>query len=278
LDFIGNGGTYKPSIAVKPILAFTGVVVASALLLLILPKEKNQPLAIPYSWEFWETWPNGLGPNGNPNPDPNRFWKWALAILLGAGVGTGIGLCLVVCTWGGPQPQETPVPREATQAPTITPEVPTATPTDDNDEYLFRGTTVGYEGSGTTNRLSITSITRHPGVATLFASEATTKSGGEGIIYVFRASDLNDLNFVGGNVLEGIEREIGVDILPLDLVNYAYASISLNGARSVLASMSPPINIPSRAYKDEMNSMLESMRDMSRQEIEIFVQAARGMP
>jgi hypothetical protein len=145
----------------------------------------------------------------------------------------------------------------------------------DDESYLFRGTTEGFPGKSTTQRLGITSVTRHPGVATVFATEAETKHGGQGIVYIFRLSNLEDIGIAGGNVLEGIEREIGLEILPLDLAQLAFTSVSASGARQILRTLNPPIQVSSRIALEDITGLVTQMREMSKSEIETFVQQAR---
>lgn len=54
--------------------------------------------------------------------------------------------------------------------------------------------------------------------------------------------------------------------------------LNFEGARSIIANMTPPIYVNGRVAREQMDDTFTEMRDMSLQEIETFVQAALVTP
>jgi len=98
--------------------------------------------------------------------------------------------------------------------------------------YLFRGTSVGYEGTVGLQAAGITPTTTDPAVATLFATRGS--SFGQGVVYI---ANRTGLPVAEGNWFAGAEREVGVQMLPAEFAAQADASLSAMQARAILNSM-----------------------------------------
>ena len=153
---------------------------------------------------------------------------------------------------------------------------PTTTPENDDEDYYFRGTTIGFAGSSALQGIGVTPTTTQPGVATVFATIAETKHGGSGIVYIASSSDLEGIPILPSNVLSSYEFEVAFDMLPLDFATLASDSVSANGARAILGSMG--IVVASRISLSEQSGLLQSLVPLSKSQIRHFVEQARITP
>lgn len=79
----------------------------------------------------------------------------------------------------------------------------------ESPSFYFRGTTRGYTGSEATRQSGSTPTSWHPGVATLFATQA--EQHGSGVLHIATPEDLSGISTGGKNWRSGLEKEIGVD-------------------------------------------------------------------
>jgi hypothetical protein len=110
--------------------------------------------------------------------------------------------------------------------------------------YVFRGTSVGYEGNASTIASGLTPVTTDPSVATLFATESSRYGAG-----VVQIANRADLTFQQGNWFSGIERELGAVGTPAGFTSNAELTLSAGQSRSILQGMGfdMPSAIGSRA-------------------------------
>jgi hypothetical protein len=144
---------------------------------------------------------------------------------------------------------------------------------------LFRGTTEGYPGNLGLQQLRITPTSTDPRVATVFATEAATSSGGSGVVIIASDSDLAGVHLdTGGNgstpSLARIEREVLVDVSPTEFNELASTHIPVDKARAILADMG--YDLPSRiSSKTDISAILEGLPPMSESEVNEFTNRAR---
>ena len=106
--------------------------------------------------------------------------------------------------------------------------------------YYFRGTSEGFPGSSSLQRIGVTPASTDPAVATTFATES--EQFGPGIVYIATEEDLAGVEITGGNVRAALESEVGVWIQPSEFAERASLSVSASDARAILAGMG--IDIP----------------------------------
>lgn len=99
-----------------------------------------------------------------------------------------------------------------------------------NTSYVFRGTTAGFPGSSTAQRIGVTPVTRDPLVGTAFSASASRHGGNPVVLVASRAN----LPMIEGNVLSALEAEEGVEMLPAAFEAQAH-SISLEASRAALS-------------------------------------------
>jgi RHS repeat-associated protein len=143
---------------------------------------------------------------------------------------------------------------------------------DDGEEYYFRGTSVGYAGNESLQRLGLTPSSTDPLVATLFAVESSNY--GSGVVYIASSQDLSGVGKDHSNVLGELEMEVVWRIQPLEFARRASISVDVSRAKSILYSMgfSVPGQIPD---KDALRNALNSTPRLNKEQIRQFVQAAQ---
>lgn len=103
-----------------------------------------------------------------------------------------------------------------------------------DQHFLYRGTSIDWQGGSTLNRLRLTCTSSDPLVATLFGIECLRH--GEGVVQIAPRLPLNGL--IGpSNVLSSLEREITLRLLPAEFENYVVQTISAAQARDILNNM-----------------------------------------
>jgi hypothetical protein len=135
--------------------------------------------------------------------------------------------------------------------------------------YLFRGTSEGFAGLVSLQKLGITPTAIDPLIATVFAIES--KNYGKGVLYLAKTETLEaqGIKVLEGNVLKQLETEIPLDILPKDFPSKAFKVIDAERARQILKEMG--YDIPYQIQKADLNRILEDLPRMSPHEIEIFI-------
>lgn len=68
-----------------------------------------------------------------------------------------------------------------------------------SEQYYFRGTTEGYEGSPGLQRIETTPVSTDPLVSTVFATEAEQYD--KGVVHIASETDLKNVEIFEGNVL-----------------------------------------------------------------------------
>jgi hypothetical protein len=137
---------------------------------------------------------------------------------------------------------------------------------------LFRGTTDGYPGNASLQRLGITPTSTDPAIATIFSIEA--ESYGKGIVYLTNSQKFNSVGMTA-NVLEKTELEVAVQVAPSEFVNYTTGAITTEQARGLLKEMG--IELPKRITKGNISSVIEQTPRLNEKQIKTFVEKANKL-
>ena len=140
-------------------------------------------------------------------------------------------------------------------------------------QYYFRGTTEGYPGNASVQKLGVCPTSTDPAVATVFATNG--EPYGNGILYIASASDMNGVPNIPSNVLSNLENEVVFGIQPLEFANRASLSISSSQARGILRGMG--YDVPSAVSTGEMSGIFSNMPKLTANEIINFVNTAGGL-
>lgn len=115
--------------------------------------------------------------------------------------------------------------------------------------FLYRGTTRGWPGSRSSQRLGITSASSDPLVATLFALHCYGVYG-QGVVYAAKADDLQSL-LCAGNVLNQREREIGLQMTCEEFQHRAIRECHALEVRQHLVDLGFKAHLPERLLDNE---------------------------
>ena len=100
--------------------------------------------------------------------------------------------------------------------------------------YLFRGTSVGWPGSKSLQKVRMTPASTDPFVATLFALECNQH--GEGVVYFAPWETFKD-RVRKPNVLARRECEVGLSMLPREFATETKGRVPALKSREILVSM-----------------------------------------
>jgi hypothetical protein len=112
-----------------------------------------------------------------------------------------------------------------------------------------------------------------PVTDTIFATHG--EQFGEGVLHIATSENLGGAKILPGNVLSGLEHEVGVELPPTEFAARSGQTISAATARSILGDMGYqlPSSIPSVA---DVSAALAEATPMSEAEIAEFVALAAG--
>lgn len=142
-------------------------------------------------------------------------------------------------------------------------------PAQEEVKYLFRGTSEGFEGLATHQKLGVTPTSSDPAIATIFA--INSKTYGKGVIQVALPSELQGVE-VTGNVLQSLEKEVAIGLKPAEFANKATLTISADQARSILNNMG--IKLPANIPLEKISEVIKNTPRLSSSEIQQFYEQA----
>lgn len=103
-------------------------------------------------------------------------------------------------------------------------------------KYVFRGSTINFEGGISSKKYGYTCTTKHPVKATLFALECANHYPEQAVIYVAETKNLMHLKRTS-NVLKKQEEELAWKILPKDFASLVEGYIHLGDIQKVLKTL-----------------------------------------
>ncbi len=137
----------------------------------------------------------------------------------------------------------------------------------------FRGTTSGFPGNDVLQRFGLSPVSTDPLVSTAFAIEAETTNGGQGVVYILRSSDLSGVTVGAGSWFAELEKEVSLNLPPLEVADRAELSVSATDARGILQDMG--FQLPSRIQgKSRLTEVLRETPRLSPEQIEEFISKA----
>ena len=139
--------------------------------------------------------------------------------------------------------------------------------------HVFRGTSIGYQGSRQMIEAGVTSVAIDPLAATVFAIESS--NFGVGVLHIVPVNTLESsgVKIMEGNWLKEVEREVTLSILPTETASAAEISISHTRARQILRDMG--FNLPSQITKNEITETLRQLPRMTEAQIQEFIRRSR---
>jgi len=140
-------------------------------------------------------------------------------------------------------------------------------------KYVFRGTTDGFRGNSTSNRIPITCTTHNPAKAFAFAINAQQTFRKKGIIYIADTAVIQSFTIVEANWFESYEEEIGFSVTPGDFQDRCLGFVTTNAMKAALLLVN--VSIESNIHSQNLTAILEEIRVMHEDEIEQVVKALR---
>ncbi|WP_239989146.1 RHS repeat-associated core domain-containing protein [Corallococcus macrosporus] len=137
--------------------------------------------------------------------------------------------------------------------------------------FLFRGTSEGYAGNDALQRIGITPASTDPAVATIFATESS--NFGKGVVHVASPADLAGIEISAGNYLAALEKEVAVNVAPLDFARRAGVTLTVEEARALLRGLGAevPGRVPDKAA---LSDALRNAPQLTADQVRAFVREA----
>jgi RHS repeat-associated protein len=136
-------------------------------------------------------------------------------------------------------------------------------------QTLLRGTTEGFPGNPSLQKAGVTPATPDPVSATIFATEAETSNGAQGVVHIATPADLAGVQTTEGNWLSTLEREVPVQITPTEFAERASTTISAEQSRAILAEMG--VEVPPMISKANLSSALETTQALTPDQTAAFL-------
>jgi len=108
-------------------------------------------------------------------------------------------------------------------------------------------------------------------VATVFATEA--ENYGQGVVYAATTRDLAGVTVSEGNVLAHLEKEVAVELLPLEFAARASVRVTAGEARTILSNMGHQIPTVIRGPK-ALDDVLRSTSRLNETDVAEFFRQA----
>lgn len=137
---------------------------------------------------------------------------------------------------------------------------------DDLPKYLFRGTTIGFEGNKSHQIIPCTCTSKNPVKAALFALACKGKFIAEPIIYVARRERLKTVALNQANVIGELEEEITFKIKPIDFPKYCDGYLTLEEMQQALKNIGIELNKSASVHN--LSFLLEETAEVNMADIE----------
>lgn len=138
-------------------------------------------------------------------------------------------------------------------------------------KYVFRGTTLGYAGNVTSQKIPVTCTGANPAKATLFALELSQRFTQPAVVYIAQTLNLEAIELMSANVLDKYEEEIAWAIKPAEFYKLCDGYVTVQNMQEILSNLA----IETHLYvgKDNLTEWLKKAGVMSPLAINKFVKS-----
>ena len=141
-------------------------------------------------------------------------------------------------------------------------------------KYVFRGTTINYEGGSSSQKCEYTCTTKHPVIAALFALLCAQEYPEQSVVYIFKTIKLKSLKPMG-NVLKKHEEELAWPVLPKDMLELSEGYVDILDMKKVLNDFQ--VIVDPIVSVDNLTRLCKEATSMSDTEIETIVKALEAL-
>lgn len=103
-------------------------------------------------------------------------------------------------------------------------------------KFVFRGTTIGYEGGKHSQTLPVTCTTEHPAKALWFAMQCAAENPEIAVVYIAKMEKLAHLSILA-NVLKKKEEEVAFEIAPKEFYSLTEGYVHYKDLQKLLSGM-----------------------------------------
>jgi|GEM_PF-3446199 len=139
--------------------------------------------------------------------------------------------------------------------------------------YVFRGTTIGFQGSTASMSIPYTCTSSHPIKAIWFALDCMSKNPYTAVVYLGILEKFSEQK-IKANVLKSIEDEIALGMKPLEFYTLSEGYVHVSDLQSIVKSFGFDTYMSVR--KDNLSLLCEETRLIDQNEIEAIVAKMRN--
>ena len=141
-------------------------------------------------------------------------------------------------------------------------------------KYIFRGTTVNFEGGHSSKKYHFTCTSQHPAIALLFAMVCAKEYPETSVIYVAVMEKVRHL-ITEPNVFKRQEQEVVFQVLPLEFCKLSEGYVHFSEMQQILSKMGYKVDEIMRI--DKLSEFCAKVGKMSVKDIEKVVQEIKNM-
>ena len=138
--------------------------------------------------------------------------------------------------------------------------------------YVFRGTTIGFEGSTASMNIPYTCTSGHPIKALWFALDCMSKNPYTAVVYLGILGKFSSQT-IKGNVLNSIEEEIAFSMQPRAFYTLSEGYVHVADLQTIVKMIGFDAYMSVR--KDNLSLLCEETRPITQDEIEAIVREMR---
>lgn len=131
--------------------------------------------------------------------------------------------------------------------------------------YLFRGTTLGYEGGTNCRTYNYTCTTRHPFIGLLFAMECAMRNPDEAVVYIAKLEKVTHLK-AEPNVLKKIEQEFVIGVAPANFYPLTEGYIHYKELQEIFKDMG--FEVTQIVRKDNLSELCSKVEQMTHKQFQ----------
>ena len=141
-------------------------------------------------------------------------------------------------------------------------------------KYLFRGTTIAYEGGTNSREHNFTCTTSHPVIGLLFAKECANRYPDQAVIYIARMDKVEHL-IVEANVLKKMEQEYVVGVTPTEFYKYTEGYVRFRDLQKILKEIG--MEVTEIVRKDKLSELCKSVKKVKVKEFETLISLVQNI-
>jgi len=141
-------------------------------------------------------------------------------------------------------------------------------------EYLFRGTTKGFEGGTNSKENKFTCTSRHPVIALFFAMDCAREYPDDAVVYIAKIEDVQHLK-AEPNVFKKIEQEFVVRVAPTEFYKHTVGYIHFKDLQEILKEIG--FDVSQIVRKDNLTELCKNVKQLKAKQLETLIKQIQSV-